>query len=282
MPFMVAAGIGAAGSLASGIIGSNAASSGAKAQENAAQLASNTELSMFNTAQSDLQPYMQGGTNALAALQKILGIGPGGSGATNPMLQMLGIGANGQATGGGIDPSKFQSSPGYQFQMQQGEDAITNSNAAKGIGGNALKQLQSYGQGTANQGWQQYLSNLSGAYGNLTDQLSNLVGRGQGAAGGVASAAMGLGSEIGGNQIGAGNAQASGTIGSANALGGALQGIGSNAMQYGLATNQNNNLQAILTALQSGGGGASSGGYGISPYGANNAISGNTIMSAYG
>lgn len=234
MPFAVAAaGIGAAGSIASGVMGANAAKSAASAQEAAAQTASNTELSMFDKTQANLQPFMGAGTNALSSLQKLLGIGPGGTGATNPMLQMLGIGPNGQSTTGGIDPSTFQSSPGYQFQLQQGEEARTNAAAASGgLGGNALKALTSFGQQTANQGWNQYLNNLSGAYSNLTGQLGGLVNGGQNAAAGIGNAAMATGAEVGGNQIGAGNAAASGIIGANNALTGGIGGAGNALMQY--------------------------------------------------
>lgn len=253
MPFLTAsvigAGVSAGGSILSGIMGNSASKKAADAQVQAAQIASNTEQNMFNQTQQELAPYTGAGTNALSALQKVLGIGPGGGGATNPMLQMLGIGPNGQPTGAGINPASFEGSPGYQFQMEQGNQAITNANAQGGIGGNALKALQGWGQNTANQGWQQYLNNVSGGYNTLTGNLDRLVSGGQSAAGGIGNAAMSLGSEIGGNQLGAGQAKASGIIGGANALtggiGGAAGAVGNGAQQYMLLN--------YLQSLQGGG-----------------------------
>jgi hypothetical protein len=237
MPFGWAAGAAALGSVGSALIGSNAAGSAASTQANAANQASNTELQMFNTQQQDLAPYQAGGTNALASLQKLLGIGAGGGGATSPLLQMLGIGPNGQATGGGINPSTFQGSPGYQYGLQQGTQAVTNSAAASGgLGGNALKALQSTGQGLANQNWQQYLSNVNGGYQGLVGNLSNLSGLGESAAAGAGAGALSTGGQIGSNQILAGNNMAAGTMGSANATAGGLNGLLSSFITGNLAT----------------------------------------------
>lgn len=71
---IVAAGIGAAGSV---IAGSQAAS-GAKS---AANTAANTQLSMFNQTQARLQPFFSTGQNALQLLANLYGFGSGfGSG----------------------------------------------------------------------------------------------------------------------------------------------------------------------------------------------------------
>ena len=240
VPFAVAAGVGAVGSIATGLIGANAAGKAANAQEQAAQLASNTELQMFNQQQADLAPYQAGGVNSLAALQKLLGIGPGGAGASSPILAMLGIGANGQPTGGGINPATFQGSPGYQFQKQQGLNAVTNSAAANGgLGGNALKALTSYGSGIANQDWYNYLGATNSAYQGLVGNVAGLTNLGENAAAGAGAGALATGSQVGANQIGAGNAAASGIIGSASALGGAVNGVGQNALLYALMNSQN-------------------------------------------
>lgn len=229
MPFAVAAaGIGAAGSIATGIMGSNASSAAARAQENAANQASQLEQGMYNQTRQDLAPYMDAGTNALSAYQKMLGIGPGGTGATSPILQMLGIGPNGQPTGGGINPATFQSSPGYQFQLQQGMDAVTNSNAARGgLGGNALKALQQYGSGLANQSWNQYLQNANTGWNTLTSNVGGLANTGATVAQNLGRFSMGLGGALGENAMEVGNAQAGGIMGGYKALSGGIgQAIG--------------------------------------------------------
>jgi hypothetical protein len=84
--------IGAVGSIGSAVIGSNAASDAANAQIQAANLASQTELQMFNQTQANEAPYMAAGGNALAELMYGLGIGsptgtatPGGGTSGAPM-----------------------------------------------------------------------------------------------------------------------------------------------------------------------------------------------------
>ena len=259
MPFGIASAIvstlGSAvplgGTIASGLMGSNAAQSAAAAERAAANQASQTEMSMFNTAQSDLQPWMQGGNNALASLQKLLGIGPGGGGATSPLLQMLGIGANGQSTGG-INPTNFQGSPGYQYQLGQTMNAVTNSAAANGgLGGNALKALQSNAKGLANNDWSQYLSNLNTGWQGLVSNLSGLSNTGLSAANSIGNAALTTGKEIGGNQIGAGNATAAGTIGSANALAGMINSLTTNQKTDANSPGGSSDSSQIATLLQS-------------------------------
>ena len=51
-----------------------------------------------------------------------------------------------------FDPSKLQNDPGYQFQLNQGMNAVQNSAAAKGMlhSGNTLSGINSMAQGLAN------------------------------------------------------------------------------------------------------------------------------------
>lgn len=240
MPYGFAA--AAVASLGSGIMGANASSNAASTEANAANQATSTELGMFNQTQQDLAPYMAGGTNSLAALQKLLGIGPGGAGSgISPIMSMLGMGGPGGVGGtGSINPATFQASPGYQYQLQQGTNAVTNGAAANGgLGGNAMRALQQTGQGLANQNFNQYISQANGAYQGLVGNLTNLTNMGQSAAAGVGNAAMATGNQIGANQIGAGSALGSGMLGSANALGGGLNGAGQNALLGTMMMNGN-------------------------------------------
>jgi len=195
MPFVTAAAIpaavGAAGAVGGALISSSAAKSAASTQAGAAEQAAALQNQQYQQTQQNLTPYMGAGTNALNQLQLALGIG--GSGTVNP--------------------SSFISSPGYAFQQQQGQQAINAQAAATGgvNSGNTLKALQSFGQQTGNQSFQQYLANLMG-----------LTGAGQNAAAGLGG--FGANSALAQGQfgVGAGNAQAAGTVGSANALSGGL------------------------------------------------------------
>lgn len=77
---------------------------------------------------------------------------------------------------GGYDPnaSTLQNvttnNPGYQFQMQQGNNAITTSAAASGLlnSGQFAKNIDTFSQGLANTDYQQYLNNLNNAYSNYS------------------------------------------------------------------------------------------------------------------
>lgn len=64
------------------------------------------------------------------------------------------------------DPSKVQQTAGYQFDLDQGNQAINRSAAAKGQlnSGGVLAELAKYGQGMASQ-----------EYGNQTNRLADLM-----------------------------------------------------------------------------------------------------------
>ena len=228
MPFKIAAGIGAAGSLAGGLLGMSGAESAAKMEQQALQQALGFQQQVYQQGEQNLQPFINSGQNALTSLNSLLGIGSPG-GATSPILAMLGIGPNG-ATGGGINPATFQGSPGYQFQKQQGQQAVTNSAAANGgLGGNALTALQQQGTQLANQDWYNYLNSAQGGFNNLVSQVGGLAQSGQSAAGTL----LGQGNPAAGNVSnlygGIGSAGAAGAMGSNNALAGLFNGLGQNA-----------------------------------------------------
>lgn len=210
MAVIAAAAIAAAAAgIGGGILSSNSAQSAAKKQESASNQALQLQQNEFNQTQANLAPWMTAGGNSLAALQKALGIG-----------------------GNGMDTSGFVASPGYNFQMQQGLDATTNAASRSGgaNSGNTLKALTQYGQGVANQGWQQYLQNLM--------QQS---GAGQNAAAGLGGFAANFANAGSGLITGAGNAAASGIVGGTNALTGGMNNAGQNAMLAAIMYNNQNN-----------------------------------------
>jgi hypothetical protein len=117
MPLAAVAGIGAAGSLISGIIGSNAAGNAASTQaaaaNNAAQLQSQTaanslafQQQQYNTSQQEAQPWLQSGTGAVSQLDYLLGITPQGTGQNSGQMSGMSmpsstgqVSAPGQITG---------------------------------------------------------------------------------------------------------------------------------------------------------------------------------------
>lgn len=89
--------------------------------------------------------------------QSLADIGQRGVGLYDDAMGLNGAEGNQRAL------SQLQSSPGYQFQLNQGLDAIQRRNAANGnlSSGQTNLDMMQYGQGLANQTYQQYLGNLS-------------------------------------------------------------------------------------------------------------------------
>lgn len=111
----------------------------------------------------------------------------------------------------------FQETPGYQFQVQQGERGVLNSLAALGMknSGKALKSLETFRQGLANQ-----------EYGNYLNRLAGMAGMGQSQANQTNSLMANAATNVGNNIQQAGAARASGYVGSANAWGQGLNQVG--------------------------------------------------------
>lgn len=142
----------------------------------------------------------------------------------------------------------MQNDPGYQFQLQQGENAIQNSAAARGglLSTGTAKTLNNYAQGTASQAFNDVYNRALTSYqtnqgnyntnnNNTYSRLSGLAGLGANSAGNLnstlnsgtqamANNLTGNAQIVGSDLMGVGNSQAAGTIGQANAYGGALTG----------------------------------------------------------
>ncbi len=78
-----------------------------------------------------------------------------------PLLQLDALGVNGTA-GSNRALSAFQESPGYQYQLQQGLQAVDRGAASRGMlsSGNTLQAEQTLGNNLANQGFSSWLNNL--------------------------------------------------------------------------------------------------------------------------
>lgn len=153
-----AGGIGAASTGANAYFQNRAARASAR---NAREAAANYQQGL-STAAGKLDPYVDVGNEALGVYSGlVLGkkFDPNTGEFTNLNEQQR------------LD--LFQKSPGYQFRMDQGRNALETSQAARGglLGGRALKELDQYSQGMASQ-----------EYGNYLGSVQNLTGMGQNAA----------------------------------------------------------------------------------------------------
>ena len=225
---MVAAAIGASAvaGLAGSAMSSSASKSAANTQSDAANRASDLQMQQFQQMQQNLQPYMQLGSSTIPMLQQMLsGNRLNTPFSFNPTMEQL------------------EQTPGYQFTQQQGNKALDNAMAAKGlsVSGAQLKGLDQYNTGLASQTFQQQyqnaLQNFNTNYGQAADQYNRaagLVGLGQNAAAGVGNAGIQTGSNIGNTLTSGANALAAGQIGSANAINGGLSGLGSSGLLYSM------------------------------------------------
>jgi hypothetical protein len=99
-----------------------------------------------------------------------------------------------------FDPSQVANTPGYQFNLQQGEKAIANSMAAKGMGqsGAAIKAGDMFAQNLASNTYQQAFGNALSTYNTNVSSLLPQTQLGLGASGMAGSNLMNA-AEYGGN-----------------------------------------------------------------------------------
>jgi hypothetical protein len=226
--------IGGAGSIISGTEQANAANNAANLQAQSAANSLAFQKQEFNTNQTNQAPWLQAGGQALSEL----------SGLTNTPGQGLLQGFDQQFQA----PTAGQAAqyPGYQFQLQQGQNAVQNSAAAKGglVSGNSATALNNYSQQAGqsdynnvyNEAMQQYLNSYNIFNSNQANQYNRLAGiagtgqtaattlgqQGQQAAGNVAGINATAGQQIGQNINNAGAATASGYAGATNAAMGGI------------------------------------------------------------
>lgn len=115
----------------------------------------------------------------------------------------------------------FYTSPGYQFRLSEGIDAIDASAAARGrlLSGSQTKAVQRYGEGLA-----------ASEFGDYWNRLAGMSGSGQASAGSTAAAAGATGANVGNTILqggsNAGAARASGYNALGQGIAGGLQSIG--------------------------------------------------------
>lgn len=193
---------------------SDAAKGAANTQANAANNAAALQQQQFQQTRESLQPFINTGYDAQNTLRSLLGIGTNdGSGNFGSLMKPF-------------DAQTFQQykDPGYDFQLQQGQQALQNSQAAKDgvLSGAALKDLIGFNQGMANGAYQNAFSRYMSQNDATYNRLSNLLGIGQNAAAGVGNTGAQVMSNVGNTLTSGAAAQAAGQVGSANAWSGAL------------------------------------------------------------
>lgn len=212
------------GGLISGIGGAIGASQQASAAKEAAAIqaaaadrAGERALTGYNylTSGAGAKPatnYINAGQTALGQQGNV----------QNNMMALLGLGGDPAAAQGAFN--NYLGSTGYNFQMDQGQHAITGSAAAKGLlnSGSTAKALTQYGQGLGSQYFQNYLNQL----GNMNNTLGGTATAGQNMLNTIAGAGN-TGGAAGANAMiqGAAN-QGAATMQAGNAMSNMYSGLG--------------------------------------------------------
>lgn len=209
MAILGAAAITGLGALGAGAMQANAANQAATTQAQAADNSLALQTRQYEEGVRRNQPFMDAGVRATEAYQGELGLS--------------------DAARNGTFQSGFKTTPGYAFQVEQGERGAMNNLAALGMknSGAALKSLTRFRTGLADQTYNNYLDRLSGAS----------VG-GQAVVGNQNAAGAAYANNAGQTMQDKGAATASGYVGGANAWGNALTNIGNGAgWALGMGTN---------------------------------------------
>ena len=200
----------AAALVGAAVVGAGASAYSSHQQSKAANNATNQQEGMYDQTVGNEAPYRDIGVGAAGKLSDLLGTS-GNTGATGYDSLTQPFTAQDYLN---------NQDPGYQFQLQQGQQALQNSQAADGgvLSGAALKGLINYNQGVASTGYQNAWNRWNTQQSNTYSRLGSLAQLGESAASNQASGASTFAGGISNTITGAGNAQASGTVGAANAV----------------------------------------------------------------
>lgn len=183
------------GSLFSGLFGASSANKAANAQSAASAAQLELQKKIYDDQTKNYAPYLQAGNLGNAAYLYENGLAPRPQGYAG-----------------------FQETPGYQFQVDQGNASVNALAGARGglDSGKTRLDLMKFGQGIANQ-----------EYGSHLNRLQGLQAVGMGAAGNQANAGANYASGASNALANRGNAQSAGAIGAGNAWQNAISnGIG--------------------------------------------------------
>lgn len=200
----IGAGVGGLGSVASGLIGANAAGDAASTQAQAADRAAQLQYDasqqalgfqkqQYANSQAELAPWLQSGSGALSNLDYLLGIqqpkslstaSPGASGAidtsASPNTALGAFGSlNSPYPGGQFKAPSAQdlqaNDPGYQARLNLGTQALQQSAAARGnvLTGGTAQALNKYAQDYASNEYNNYYNQAYNTYASNYNQYQN-------------------------------------------------------------------------------------------------------------
>ena len=225
-----------------------AANTQAAAANNAAAL----QNAQFQQTQANLAPYASIGTAALPQLLKSLGY-EGQFGANGQLTGMSGQGFQ-------FNPSNLEQTPGYQFTLQQGLNAVNNATSATGQTGSGAqaKGLANYATGLAQNTYNQQYQNALTTYQQNASILGSLLSTGQNAAAGIGSMGMQNAQSVGNTLMSGANATAAGQVAAGSSQTNALNSLmglgmgGAGIYALGAKSGMNNAIAGGASSLYNG------------------------------
>lgn len=189
------------GFIAGSVIQAGAGYAGAKAQQRAADRATDEQRRQFNKQIELQEPFRQAGVNALPELIEASRYTP-------------------------FSMEQFQQDPGYAFRMREGLKALDRTAAARGglLGGNQLRGITQFGQDLASQEYTNAFNRYQSERAARLNPLQSLAGMGQSNAATMAQQAGQFGQNMAENALMRGNMRASGYAGIANAATSGISG----------------------------------------------------------
>ena len=216
MTFIAAALIGAGAAVVGGAIAGRGASRAASTQAASADRAAALQDEQYQQTREDQLPFLEGGRNALARQQQLLGLGADqGTGDFGRLSRDFGMG-------------DFQADPGYAFRLAEGQKALERNSAARGglISGSALRAATRFGQDMGSQEYQNAFNRFQTNRANQLNPLQSIAGQGQSVANALGAAGQTNANNIGNlNMMSAANQGNAGMLG-ANSRTSAYTGIG--------------------------------------------------------
>lgn len=191
------------GSLIGGAASAYGGKKAADAQKYAARTAADTQRYMYDQTREDQMPWMESGRGALAKLNELYGINQGGDASATQQLSDM-------AAANSDRFADFRDSPDYQFALEEGNRALMQNLAARGISaedGAGMKAITRWAQGMASQ-----------RLGDYTNRLASMAGLGQTTAANLGNQGMGAAQYIGNAAMNAGDARASSYLNAGSAI----------------------------------------------------------------
>ena len=225
-----------------------AANTQAAAANNAAAL----QNAQFQQTQKNLAPYMSIGTAALPQLIQSLGY-QGQYGSNGQLTGLSGQGFQ-------FNPSNLENTPGYQFTLQQGMNALNNAGSATGQNqsGAQAKGLANYATGLAQNTYNQQYQNALTTYQQNASILGSLLSTGQNAAAGIGSMGMQNAQSVGNTLMSGANATAAGQVAAGSSQTNALNSLmglgmgGAGIYALGAKSGMNSALSSGASSLYNG------------------------------